>query len=83
MNEIENAINNIFKADPEAMVMVTVGENPKAIMYKGEWEDGEFDHVKSMSKEYKLADFFQRAEVPFIGIVVKLPLEKKGGTKES
>ena len=74
---IEEAINETFKLFPEAIVMVTYNEEPKAIMFKEEWKKGQFDHLKKLNDEYDIADFFEVGEMPIIGTAVKLPLKKK------
>ena len=78
---IEYAVNETFRLFPEAIVMITYNESPKAIMCKAEWEKGQFDHLKSMNNEYEIADFFEVGEMPIIGTVVKLPLKKIGGKR--
>ena len=49
-------------------------KNPIAILHKDEWKSEKFNHIKAKCRQYKAPAFFERGEIPFIGVVININL---------
>ena len=81
LDNAEIVINQVFAHEPDAFVVILENEhpmaiiqNPIAIIQKDQWESEEFIHVRAKCRQYKAPTFFERGEIPFIGVVIRINL---------
>lgn len=76
LDNAEIMVNQAFAHEPDAIVTILENSKPIAIMYKDEWEGERFNHIKAKCRKYKAPAFFERGEIPFIGVVININLEE-------
>lgn len=74
LDNAEIAVNQVFAHEPDAIVVIFENKNPIAILFRDEWESENFIHVKVKCRQYKAPTFFERGEIPYIGVVIKINL---------
>ena len=75
----EELINRVFMFEPDACVNVFKNEELMAVLFKDDWENGNFDHIRKVCRRYKPPETFERAEVPLIGIVINIRFTESEG----
>lgn len=74
LDNAEIMVNQAFAHEPDAIVTILENKNPIAILHKDDWESEKFNHVKAKCRQYKAPAFFERGEIPFIGVVININL---------
>lgn len=77
---IDNAeilISQIYEHEPDAIVTIFENDTCKAILFKSDWEDEAYNHIRAFCRLHKAPDWIERGEVPIIGTVCRVVLEEK------
>lgn len=75
----EELINRVFMFEPDACVNVFKNEKLIAVLFKDDWESGNFDHIRKVCGRYKPPETLERADIPLIGIVINIRFTESEG----
>ena len=66
----ETLVNQIFEKEPNAMVVMAIGNEPKGIVYLDDWKRN--TKLQARCRTYEAPIYVQRADYPIIGTIIKL-----------
>lgn len=66
----ETLVNQIFEKEPNAMVVMAIGNETKGIVYLDDWKRN--TKLQARCRTYEAPIYVQRADYPIIGTIIKL-----------
>ena len=75
MDNVEIMVNELFSVEPETILMIYEHDDLIAVVYKEDWNDEKYSHIKEKCRKYKPPLFYKSGYVPLIGVVTTVNME--------